>query len=65
MEEMNTKLIFFLGIILAATGIISPPVALICGIVFGFSFPHPYPSGEPDALALSSAGVRWSASASA
>lgn len=36
-----SKTIFFLGLILAATGIVSPPVALLAGLVFGFSFAHP------------------------
>lgn len=36
-----SKTIFFLGLIVAATGLLSPPVALVAGIVFGFSFAHP------------------------
>ena len=39
---MKAKIIFLLGIILAASGLFSAPVALVCGIIFGFSFPHPY-----------------------
>ncbi len=39
---MNTKTIFFVGIILAASGLLSPPVALLCGLAYGFSFVHPY-----------------------
>ena len=39
---MNSKTIFFLGIIIAASGIASPPVALLAGLVYGLSFPHPY-----------------------
>ena len=50
MNEMKVKMIFFLGIILAASGVISAPVALICGIVFGFSFLHPY---HPESRMLS------------
>ncbi|MFZ0744061.1 MAG: putative sulfate exporter family transporter [Terracidiphilus sp.] len=37
-----SKNIFFVGIILAATGLVSPPVALVGGIVYGFSFAHPF-----------------------
>ena len=34
--------LFFIGLIIAATGLISPPVALAGGLVFGFAFVHPY-----------------------
>jgi uncharacterized integral membrane protein (TIGR00698 family) len=37
-----SKALFFLGLIIAATGFVSPPVALAGGLVFGFSFVHPY-----------------------
>jgi len=37
-----SKNIFFLGIILAATGLVSPPVALVGGLIYGFSFTHPF-----------------------
>jgi uncharacterized integral membrane protein (TIGR00698 family) len=33
---------FFLGLIVAASGLVSPPVALACGLVYGFTFSHPY-----------------------
>jgi uncharacterized integral membrane protein (TIGR00698 family) len=36
------KLIFLICLILAATGYISPPIALLLGLVYGFSFAHPY-----------------------
>jgi uncharacterized integral membrane protein (TIGR00698 family) len=39
---MDAKTIFFVGMIVAATGIISPPVALVAGIVFGLCFANPY-----------------------
>ncbi len=39
---MDAKTIFFVGLIVAATGIISPPVALVAGIIFGLRFAHPY-----------------------
>jgi len=37
-----TKNIFFIGLILAASGLLSPPVALACGLIYGFSFVHPF-----------------------
>ena len=40
---MNPKNVFFIGIILAASGVVSPPVALLAGTAFGFTFAHPYP----------------------
>lgn len=39
---MDPKKIFFLGIILAASGLVSPPLALLSGILFGFSVAHPF-----------------------
>jgi uncharacterized integral membrane protein (TIGR00698 family) len=36
------KNIFFIGLIIAASGLLSPPVALAAGIVYGFSFTHPF-----------------------
>jgi uncharacterized integral membrane protein (TIGR00698 family) len=33
--------IFFIGMILAASGLMSPPVALACGLAYGFIFAHP------------------------
>src|SRR5205823_4393928 len=40
--RMNTKTIFFLLLILSATGFISPPIALCAGIIFGLAFLHPF-----------------------
>jgi uncharacterized integral membrane protein (TIGR00698 family) len=37
-----SKNAFFIGIILAASGLVSPPVALVGGILYGFSFIHPF-----------------------
>lgn len=34
--------IFFLAMILAASGLVSPPLALLGGLIFGFSFVHPF-----------------------
>ncbi|MGA7710041.1 MAG: putative sulfate exporter family transporter [Acidobacteriaceae bacterium] len=39
---MNPKTIFFIGLILTASGVVSPAVALVAGIAYGFTFPHPY-----------------------
>jgi uncharacterized integral membrane protein (TIGR00698 family) len=38
----NSKNIFFVGLILAATGFISTPLALLLGLIYGLSFIHPY-----------------------
>jgi uncharacterized integral membrane protein (TIGR00698 family) len=37
-----TKNIFFAGLILAASGLMSPPIALLAGLAYGFTFIHPY-----------------------
>src|ERR1700752_4762475 len=47
---MNTKTIFFLLLILSATGFVSPPIALCAGIIFGLAFAHPF-AGDSRALA--------------
>ncbi len=39
---MNTKNIFFVGLIIAASGLISTPFALLAGLIYGLSFAHPY-----------------------
>lgn len=44
-----SKNLFFIGLIVAATGLVSPPVALTCGLIYGFSFAHPY-QGEAKQL---------------
>src|SRR5258708_8069646 len=36
------KIIFVLALALSFTGLLSPPVALTVGILFGLSFSHPY-----------------------
>jgi uncharacterized integral membrane protein (TIGR00698 family) len=36
------KSLFFVGIILAASGLLSPPFALLAGLTFGLVLPHPY-----------------------
>ena len=39
---MNTKNLFFVGLIIAASGLISTPLALLAGLIYGLSFAHPY-----------------------
>ena len=39
---MTGKNLFFIGMILAASGILSPPLALIAGIAYGMTLQHPY-----------------------
>jgi uncharacterized integral membrane protein (TIGR00698 family) len=36
------KRLFFIGLILAASGFISPPFALLAGLIFGLSVTHPF-----------------------
>ncbi len=38
----DSQIVFLLGLIIAASGVASPPVALVGGIAFGFAFEHPY-----------------------
>jgi uncharacterized integral membrane protein (TIGR00698 family) len=46
------KLLFFLAVLLCCTSLLSPPVALTIGILFGLSFEHPY-------LSSTRIGARW------
>lgn len=39
---MIPKVVFLLGLALAASGFVSPPLALALGLVFGFTLPHPF-----------------------
>ena len=39
---MKEKMLFLVGIIVAASGVMSAPAALVCGIIFGFTLLHPY-----------------------
>ena len=41
-KTFDAKSIFFLGLLLAGSGLVSPPVALVGGIAFGFTVVHPY-----------------------
>jgi len=36
------KILFFLALVLSFTGLLSPPLALTIGILFGLGFTHPY-----------------------
>jgi len=38
------KAIFFAGVILAASGLVSPAIALLAGLIFGLTLPHPFPA---------------------
>jgi uncharacterized integral membrane protein (TIGR00698 family) len=40
-KTMDSKIIFFLGLLLATSGLVSPPVALVGGIAYGFTVEHP------------------------
>ncbi len=41
MKFLNSKTVFLLGLLLAGSGLVSPPVALVGGIAFGFAVEHP------------------------
>lgn len=43
---MIPKLIFVLGLVVAASGFTSPPAALVLGFIFALAFAHPYSSGS-------------------
>lgn len=38
---LDSKTVFLLGLLLAGSGLVSPPVALVGGIAFGFAVEHP------------------------
>jgi uncharacterized integral membrane protein (TIGR00698 family) len=42
------KTLFFAGLIISASGYVSPPVALTVGIIFGLSVAHPLPADSRD-----------------
>lgn len=48
---MHTKNLFFVLLIISASGLISPPLALLAGLAYGLSFAHPF---HVDAKKLSS-----------
>jgi len=39
----SSKTLFFLALIICASGVVSPPIALLAGILFGFTLEHPFP----------------------
>jgi uncharacterized integral membrane protein (TIGR00698 family) len=41
---MKAQTLFFCGLIVAASGFVSPPIALALGLAFGLSVAHPYSS---------------------
>ena len=41
-KAFDSRSVFFLGLLVAGSGLVSPPVALVGGIVFGFTVVHPY-----------------------
>ncbi len=41
-----SKVIFLAGVILAASGLVSPPIALLGGLIYGFSVAHPFHAGS-------------------
>jgi uncharacterized integral membrane protein (TIGR00698 family) len=43
--SLLAKSLFFLALVLSFTGLLSPPVALTIGILFGLCFTHPYAAG--------------------
>ncbi len=40
-KTLGARLVFLLGLLFAASGLVSPPVALVGGIAYGFSVEHP------------------------
>lgn len=40
-RNSNSKMIFLLGLLVAGSGLVSPPVALVGGIAYGFTVEHP------------------------
>jgi uncharacterized integral membrane protein (TIGR00698 family) len=42
LAKLDSRTVFFLALILAASGILSTPFALLLGISFAFCFQHPY-----------------------
>src|SRR5580698_9415066 len=38
---LDSKTVFLVGLLIAGSGLVSPPVALVGGIAFGFAVAHP------------------------
>jgi uncharacterized integral membrane protein (TIGR00698 family) len=49
-RRVDNRTVFFLGLLLAASGLVSPVVALLGGVAFGFTVEHPY-KAESSSLA--------------
>jgi uncharacterized integral membrane protein (TIGR00698 family) len=41
LNAIDPKLLFFVGLLVSASGIVSPPIALAAGLCFGLVFTHP------------------------
>jgi uncharacterized integral membrane protein (TIGR00698 family) len=48
LKVLVVKTLFFAGLIVSASGYISPPIALTAGIIFGLSVAHPLPADSKD-----------------
>ena len=44
LETVILKILFIVLLLLSASGLISPPIALLLGLIFGFFFLHPFPA---------------------
>src|SRR5262249_60849954 len=44
LKSILVKTFFFAGLIISASGYVSPPLALTAGILFGLSVAHPLPA---------------------
>lgn len=48
LRSLIVRTLFFAGLIISASGYISPPIALTVGIIFGLSVAHPLPADSKD-----------------
>jgi len=48
LRSLIVKTLFFAGLIISASGYISPPISLTAGIIFGLSVAHPLPADSRD-----------------
>src|SRR6202022_2608426 len=47
-RKRTAQLVFCAALVIACSGLISPPVALAAGIIFGFSFAPPFPTASKE-----------------
>src|ERR1700682_5054209 len=47
-RKRKARLFFCAALVIACSGLISPPVALAAGIIFGLSFAHPFPTASKE-----------------